>query len=408
MVTSLPDVVVGGTTLSGIVGSSNTYVVERKTLTPGGSITVDGTIISLAPGGTALVVNGVTQTLGAGIVTSLPDITVGGTTLSGIAGAGSTYVVEGKTLTPGGSITVDGTIISLAPGATALVIDGTTQAWGSSTASLSDIVIGGTTLSGLFGAGSTYVIDGQVLTIGGTITVDGTTISFPSATAVVVNGITQTLVAPAYTTNAPDLTIAGTVYTDSPGPGTTYIIHGATLTPGGAVTVDGTTISLSPSATALVVDGVTTTLFPATRTAAATGSPILTIDGQTYTALPNSGSAGPTYVVGGQSLTPGGYVVVDGTTISLGASATVLVVDGRTQTLAASAGATATAGAGEAASAGSNAGAAATATATGGGGGAAEYTGAASAVVVGKDGSSGVLSLFVGVVFSVLIGLFAW
>ncbi|KKY20446.1 putative ca2+-modulated nonselective cation channel polycystin [Diplodia seriata] len=171
---------------------------------------------------------------------------------------------------------------------------------------LSDIVIGGTTLSGLFGAGSTYVIDGQVLTIGGTITVDGTTISFPSATAVVVNGITQTLVAPAYTTNAPDLTIAGTVYTDSPGPGTTYIIHGATLTPGGAVTVDGTTISLSPSATALVVDGVTTTLFPATRTAAATGSPILTIDGQTYTALPNSGTAGPTYVVGGQSLTPGG------------------------------------------------------------------------------------------------------
>ncbi|KAL1634099.1 hypothetical protein SLS58_010797 [Diplodia intermedia] len=337
MVTSLPDVVVGGTTLSGIVGASNTYIVEGKTLTPGGSITVDGTIISLAPGGTALVVNGVTQTLGAGIVTSLPDIIVGGTTLSGIAGAGSTYVVEGKTLTPGGSIMVDGTIISLAPGATALVIDGTTQAWGS-TASLSDIVIGGTTLSGLFGAGSTYVIDGQVLTIGGTITVDGTTISFPSATAVVINGITQTLVAPAYTTNAPALTIGGTVYTDLPGPGTTYVIDGATLTPGGAVTVDGTTISLSPSATALVVDGVTQTLFPATSTAAPTRFPILTIDGQTYTALPNSGSAGPTYVVGGQSLTPGGYVVVDGTTVSLGAEATVLVVGGRTQTLAAPAG----------------------------------------------------------------------
>ncbi|OJD30182.1 uncharacterized protein BKCO1_6500043 [Diplodia corticola] len=403
IVTSLPDAVVGGKTLSGIAGVGNTYVVDGQTLTPGGSITVDGTIVSLAPGATALVMNGVTQNFGVGVVTSLPNVVVGGTTLSDIVGTGSTYVVDGQTLTPGGTIMVDGTIISLAPGATALVVGGITQAWGG-TLSLSDIVVGGTTLSGLFGAGSTYVVDGQTLTIGGTITVDGTTISFPSATAVVINGITQTLVSPAYTTNAPALTIRGTVYTGLPGPGTTYVVAGQTLTPGGLIVVDGTTtISLSPSATALVVNGITQTLFPATAAtaaAAATRFPILTIAGHTYTALSNSGAGGGTYVIDGQTLTPGGEVVVDGTTISLAPSATALVVDGTTQSLAAAA--TSSSSTDAAAGSRGTAGAGGTATRTGG---AAEYTGAAASVVVVSKLSSG---LACALVSHVLMWWFAW
>ncbi|GME32164.1 hypothetical protein BKCO1_6500043 [Neofusicoccum parvum] len=290
-------------------------------LTPGGVIVVDGSTVSLDATDKTVYVNGVPSSLDSSypFSTAPPALTIGGSTIVPEAlGGGVGYVIGGQTLTPGGSITVDGTVLSLAPGATALVVNGVTQALSPNVVTnLGNIVVGGTTLSGLLGAGSTYVIDGQTLTIGGTITVDGTTISFPSATAIVVNGITQTLIGPSIATNAPDLTIGGTTYTDLPGPGTTYVIAGQTLTPGGVIVVDGTTISLSPSATALVVNGVTETLFPATAVPGASRFPILTIDGQTYTALPNSGSAGGTYVIDGQTLTPGGSIVVDGTTISL-------------------------------------------------------------------------------------------
>lgn len=405
--TSPPILTIGGSTVAPeVVGGSIRYEIGGQTLTPGGSISADGTVISLAPGATALVINGVTQALNPVIATSLPDVVIGGTTISGIDKAGDTYVIGGQTLSPGGLITVDGTVFSLAPEGTALVVNGVTQVLGTGITAISDIVVGGTTLSGLFGAGSTYVIAGQTLTIGGTITVDGTTISFPSATAVVINGITQTLIGPAYTTNAPELTIDGTVYTDLPGPGTTYVIDGQTLTPGGVIVVDGTTISLSPSATALVVNGVTQTLFPATTAAAAAATrfPVLTIDGQTYTALPNSGSAGGTYVIDGQTLTPGGVIVVDGTTISLSPSATVLIVNGHTQTLAAASATATTTGASAGSKATAGNGAAATATRTGA---AAESTGAASrTAVVSNEGLFS--SLFSCALLTVLIGGFAW
>ncbi|KAK0642370.1 hypothetical protein DIS24_g9110 [Lasiodiplodia hormozganensis] len=405
--TSPPILTIGGSTVAPeVVGGSIGYKIGGQTLTPGGSISADGTVISLAPGATALIINGVTQALNPVVATSLPDVVIGGTTISGIDKSGDTYVIGGQTLSPGGLITVDGTVFSLVPEGTALVVNGVTQVLGTGLTAISDIVVGGTTLSGLFGAGSTYVIAGQTLTIGGTITVDGTTISFPSATAVVINGITQTLIAPAYTTNAPELTIDGTVYTDLPGPGTTYVIDGQTLTPGGVIVVDGTTISLSPSATALVVNGVTQTLFPATTAAAAAATrfPVLTIDGQTYTALPNSGSAGGTYVIDGQTLTPGGIIVVDGTTISLSPSATVLVVNGHTQTLAAASATATTTGASAGSKATAGNGAAATATWTGA---ASENTGAASrAAMVSTMGLSS--SLFSCALLAVLIGGFVW
>ncbi|MBE7181085.1 MAG: hypothetical protein INR71_07735 [Terriglobus roseus] len=87
----------------------------------------------------------------------------------------------------------------------------------------------------------------------------------------VINGATTTFssdIGPI--TSAPVLTIDGHTYTAQPGGGTTYIIDGQTLTPGGVVTVSGEVISLSPGATVVVVDGKTITLFPATGAATAT------------------------------------------------------------------------------------------------------------------------------------------
>lgn len=182
--------------------------------------------------------------------------------------------------------------------------------------------------------------NGQTLTPGGTAVVDGTTLSLDSAaSAVVVDGVTQDLASPAQATGGagandggagagsnngvagPDIplvTFGQAVIT--PNAATEYsIAPGATLTPGGSVVVDGTTMSLDAAGTAIVVDGVTRNL--------ASPAGVIT---------PNAATG---YVIApGATLTPGGSVVVDGTTYSLDSAATALVVDGFTRNLATPAG----------------------------------------------------------------------
>jgi hypothetical protein len=108
-----------------------------------------------------------------------------------------------------------------------------------------------------------------------------------------------------------------------------YLVAGQTLAPGGApVTVAGSTISLAPSATALIVDGRT---FPLVPFPAATVAPLripapITVGTQVITA--NSQSQ---YLVSGQTLVPGGQAItVNGTPVSLGLSATNVVIGSST------------------------------------------------------------------------------
>lgn len=317
------------------VGAAPALVIAGQTLRPGGSIVISGTTIALDSGANNLVVDGVTRPVGSGAgVAGQPVITIAGTAYA--AADGTSFIVGNQVLTPGGVIVVDGSTVSLDASDSTVYINGVASPLGGSNSfstALPVLTIGGSTfVPEAIGSAYGYEIGGQTLLPGESITVDRTVISLASgATALVVDGVTQWRVG--VMTNAPDLTIGGTVYTDLSGPGTTYVIAGQTLTPGGVIVVDGTTISLSPSATALVVNGVTQTLFPATAVPGSTRFPVLTIDGQTYTAISNSGAAGGTYVIDGQTLTPGGSIVIDGTTISLSPSATVLVVDGHTQTL---------------------------------------------------------------------------
>jgi hypothetical protein len=108
-----------------------TYVIGGQTLTPGGVISVKGTFVSLAPGLSKVVINALTQNLAgtdhpSPAVTSPPILTIGGETFSAI-NHGATYVVNGKTLTPGDEETIKlhgkTYIVSLAPGATVLKIE---------------------------------------------------------------------------------------------------------------------------------------------------------------------------------------------------------------------------------------------------------------------------------------------
>merc|ERR1711881_690032 len=113
------------------------------------------------------------------------------------------------------------------------------------------------------GGSAGFVIGGQTLTPGGLITANGHGISLsPNGVTLVVDGLT-TMLSP-IATAPPLLTIDGKTYTANAG--TTYNINGQVLTAGGCITVGTKQVCLASGATALVVDGKTTKLFPATKT----------------------------------------------------------------------------------------------------------------------------------------------
>jgi hypothetical protein len=286
---------------------------------PGGGNPGSGNPGGGNPGGLGPVSPGEKNGVGSG-PNGHPIVVVGGTTFTGNS---HTHFVlgPGETLVPGGVAHIHGHSVSLASGATAIIVDGHTQTAAQAIITPAPIIVGGTAFSP--NSGTTYHIGGQALTPGGVITVDGTTISLlPGATAVVVNGVTQVLGNGPNPTAPPVLTIGGNTFTAINHAGT-FVIDGKTLVPGGVIIVDGTTVSLASPATAVVINGVTQNL------ASPTSPPVLTIGGNTYTAI----NGGATYVINGKTLVPGGVIVVDGTTISLAPGATAVVVDGHTQSL---------------------------------------------------------------------------
>ncbi|KAJ4373027.1 hypothetical protein N0V83_003318 [Neocucurbitaria cava] len=347
-----PVLTIGSSTLTPNA-ATQFFVAPGQTLTPGGVATVDGTVVSLAPSASFVVIGGSTQLLptAAPVATSPPEIVVGGTTITaqptlGRSGnsinqdnssQGPTFVVWGQTLAPGGpAITVSGTTLSLAPSGSFVVINGITSTVADPAAlatSSPTLTIGGGVFSPVAGSGTTFVISGQTLAPGGSaITVSGTTVSLaPSASFVVINGVTSTIANPsAAQITPPPLTVGNDVFKPLPGTGTSYLIGSSILTPGGIVVVAGTTISLAPGATALVINGQTSLIAPQAQNVI-TNAPLLTVGSQTYTAV-----AGTTFIIDGQTLTPGGTITVNGTTISLAPGATELIYgsSGRSTTTA--------------------------------------------------------------------------
>jgi hypothetical protein len=318
------------------------FIAPGQTLTPGGTATIDGTLISLAPSASFVVVGGSTQLLpaaapGLTVSTRPAQIIVGSTTITALPAQNNnnnqnnsppapTFVVDGQTLAPGGqAITVAGTTLSLAPGGTSIVVNGVTSAVANPPSSLvqAPITVGNNVFTPVPGSRDTFVIGDQTLSPGGlAITVSNTVLSLaPSASFVVVNGVISTLpnAAVARPTAAPTLTVGNTVFRPLPGTGTTYQVGSTILTPGGVITIGGSTISLAAGATAIIVNGQTTLLAPGNRPMV-TNAPLLTLGSNTFTAV-----SGTTYIIGGQTLTPGGTITVDGTTISLAPGATQVV-----------------------------------------------------------------------------------
>lgn len=304
---TLPPLLIASKTYS--ANSASQYVIASQTLTPNGKIVVSGTTISLLPSASALIIGSITKALKPTF--TLPPLVLGFKAYT--ADSASQYIVNGLTLSPGGYITMSGTSISLSSGPPALDVDGNLEPLFSRSA-LPSLTIG----SKIYAANqaSAYIINGQNLTPGDQITVDGTPVSLaPQASALVVGSKTEPLV-PSFA--LPTLTINSKVYIANRA--FAYIINGQILTPSGHMLVDGTSVFLGPQASALEAGSKISSLSFAL--------PTLTIDSKVYTA--NSDSE---YVVKGQTLTRGGQITVDGTPISLAAQASVLVIGSTTKTL---------------------------------------------------------------------------
>ncbi|KAI4088592.1 MAG: hypothetical protein L6R37_008172, partial [Teloschistes peruensis] len=305
-------------------GPGSDIILGSQTLTPGGSaLTILSTPISLIPSGTALAVGSSVIPIppwGESATSPGYILTIDGFTFT--RGPISDLIINGRTITPGApALTISGTPISLLPSGTGLVIGSSTYPIPTAaTPALDLFTVDGLTFSR--DSKSDLIINGQTITPGApAITISGETISLlPSGDALAIDGATFPVPIPASATllptSAPDLlTIDG--FTFSRDSKSDLILNGQTITPGApAITISGTIISLRPSATAVVINGITDPI------PAATAPPVLNLDGQSYTEI-----SGSEFVIGSQTLVAGGpAITVDGTALSLAPGATALEV----------------------------------------------------------------------------------
>jgi len=176
------------------------------------------------------------------------------------------------------------------------------------------------------------IAPGKSLGAGSTLIVDGTTYGVPASAqgpTLVINGQTSIMEAGQLTIPHGD---GHPITVQVNGGVTAYVLApGQTLTPGGVVTVSGTTYSFPADGLGafVVVNGVTSTIANGAGTTAA---PALVVNGVTYTYTVRDGTT--EYILAkGTTLALGGAVVIDGTTYSLDKSGTALVINGQTSTI---------------------------------------------------------------------------
>lgn len=325
--TSRPIIIVGSQYST--ANYANHYIIDSQTLIPGSQITVAGTPIS-APT-IPIEIHLPTHTLPLPLVSS--------ETYSAVSA--SQYITAFPTLTSNGKIVVSGTPVSLQTAASNIAIGSIKEnmlpALASPTALNSKaiaLVVGSTTTalvptfslpaltiaSEIYTADSKsqYIIVSQTLTPNGQIVVAGTTVSLPaSASAVIIDGITNSFKP---TLGLPPITFGSETFTaDS---ASQYIINHQTLSPGGHITISGTSISLASEVPALASESSEEPSF------SRFSLPLITIGSKIYTA--NQASA---YIINHQALTPGAQITVDGTPALLAPQASALAIGSATRAL---------------------------------------------------------------------------
>ncbi|KAK0255980.1 hypothetical protein LTS09_008910 [Friedmanniomyces endolithicus] len=342
-------------------------------------------VTSTSGSATSQLINSV-QSSGSAVVVAVQSAAPGSTNT-----AGSVVIVAGQSSAPG-SITFvgsgEGATSTAVHGSSSstLVVSGSPAATLPSTSPIATaiatksslaIVFGGITASpvvvasastagsgssvqGLFTALSSatqYVVDGQTLTPGSSITIGSgsvtTIVALPTdasqtylvvgsststvqqqsaiSSAIVFAGVTASPKPIAATTAGSNSNTVLPASSNAAGPATQYVVAGQTLVPGSSITVgsgEATTVvalRTDSSNTLLIVGSSTSTIGPITST-----PPALTIGSSVIAA--NSKSQ---YLVGSQTLVPGGpAITVSGTVISLASGAAEIVVGTQSEVVA--------------------------------------------------------------------------
>ena len=226
-VPAAPILTFGGSAYTANVASQ--FIVAGQTVAPGGVIEVSGTPISIAPGASLAVIGSSTQSLVGAAVTPQPVLTFAGSTYT--AGSSLGFLISGQTLTKGGTINVGGTQLSFGHAGTDIVIGTSTQNLltpGVTTMAEPILTFDGSTYTA--DPASEFVIDGQKLTRGGAITMNGTPISYGQGGTDVVIGTSTQELGTASITVAEKLAITfvgSTYYADS---ASNFVADGKTFT----------------------------------------------------------------------------------------------------------------------------------------------------------------------------------
>ena len=243
------------------IAQGGSVVIDSQTLSRGAQATISGIRVSILPNGQSSV---------AGSTVPLASLSAPQGVQSW-ADHPSVYSIEGTALTEGSSpVTIRGTRLSL--GSQGLHIGSSVVLY----ASLAQIA----GIQAITGNTQVYSVDNTALIEGAfAITVHGTSVSFGPSGALVVGSSTMQI---------PSYTIPSTA---SVAP---YVIAGHTLTPGGALTIAGTPISLGTSSE-LILGGTQTIDLALT----APSPSIFDVAGQVFTAAPGG------FSIEGTSLCPG-------------------------------------------------------------------------------------------------------
>lgn len=249
-----PILTIGGQTYK--AGPSSDYIIDGQTLKLGGPpITVGGVDYALAPSAEALISGGSTIMLSSPQPQPPNLLTIGGTVYT--EDSNSNFVVASETLVPGGSpVTINRTPYSLMPGPSGigLVIGSKTSYLSPTTRIPALIKIGDAIYTA--NAASEFIVGSQTLVPGGNaITINHTPYSLyvgPSGEALVIGSSTSFLSPINTAFHAPAvITVDSALYTANAN--SEFIIGTQTLSPGHAITVSGTRISLGAQETDVVV-----------------------------------------------------------------------------------------------------------------------------------------------------------
>ena len=165
------------------------FLLDDTTLSRGSHITVSGTVLSLAVDGTFAVVG--TSTIALLPTPGLPrHLKLKGTIYT--ADGGDKFTIDGQILVPGGKIIISGTAISLATDGASAIIGTSTQMLDPTITPPPTVIVNGKIYTE--DPGGLFIIDGQTLGPGGTVTISGTVIALASdGLHVVMDGSTQSI-----------------------------------------------------------------------------------------------------------------------------------------------------------------------------------------------------------------------